>query len=155
MYLFFLLLTAITLLWLEPYERCNHPRVYDNLQVNSCVHRNAFKTKYSIEYFDLISGETGKSGKHESVLKAIDEGLNDLYKKNTIGYNCKHRSDLYEGYKVRSCYFYTNGEKMWKTIVGKQGLLTEGMYVSKFVTNESIEMAIKDYNERKGKSLCF
>ncbi len=110
----------------------------DNLQVKSCFYRDIFSVRYYTEYFDFISGETGRSGKHESILKAMDEGLNDLYNKNTIGYNCKHRKELYEGYKVRYCYFYPNNTKAWKVIVNKPGLLTEGMSVSKFVDNKSI-----------------
>jgi len=155
MYLFILIIALIYLFYITPYERCSTPFTSDNLRVKTCYHRESFNTKYSTEYFDLISGETGKSGKQESILKAMDEGMSDLYNKNTIGRNCVYKQDLYEGYKIRSCYFYPNGEKMWKTIVGKQGLLTEGISVSKFVTNESIEMAIKDYKEREGKSLCY
>jgi hypothetical protein len=155
MYLLTLIVAFVYLFFISNYENCSTPFTINNLQVKTCYHRTAFTTKYSTEYFDLVSGETGKSGKHDSILKAIDEGMNDLYKKNTIGYNCKHRPDLYEGYKVRSCYFYINGEKAWKVIVGKQGLLTEGVYVSKFVNTDSIEMAIKDYKEREGKSLCW
>ena len=113
MYLFFLILALIISFFIQPYERCSTPFINSNLQVKSCVYRTAFKTKYSTEYFDLISGETGKSGKRDFILKAMDEGLNDLYEKNTIGYNCKHKQDLYKGYKVRTCYFYPNGEKMW------------------------------------------
>jgi hypothetical protein len=155
MYLLTLIVAFIYLFYITPYERCTTPFTNNNLQVKTCYHRESFKTKYSIEYFDLISGETGKSGRQEYILKAMDEGLNDLYAKNTFGYNCKHKPELYKGYKVRSCYFYPNGEKMWKTIVGKQGLLIEGISVSKFVNTDSIEMAIKDYKEREGKSLCW
>ena len=155
MYLFILLLALITIFFSQPLDRCSTPFTSDNLKVTSCFHRTAFSLKYSSEYFDLISGETGRSGKQDSVLKAMDEGLNDLYAKNTIGYNCKHKPELYEGYKVRTCYFYPNGIKAWKTIVSKQGLLTEGISISKFVTNESIEMAIKDYKVSEGKSLCW
>ena len=155
MYLLTLIVAFIYLFYITPYERCSTPFTSNNLRVTSCYHRTAFNTKYSTEYFDLISGETGKSGKHDSILKSMNEGLNDLYQKNTIGYNCKHIPELYEGYKVRSCYFYPNGEKAWKVIVGKQGLLTEGVYVTETVNTESIEMAIKDYKEREGKSLCW
>ena len=155
MYLLTLIVALIYLFYITPYERCSTPFTSDNLRVKTCYHRESFNTKYSTEYFDLISGETGRSGKQDTILKAMDEGMSDLYAKNTIGYNCKHKQDLYKGYKVRTCYFYPNGEKMWKTIVGKKGLLTEGISVSKFVTNDSIEMAIKDYKEREGKSLCY
>jgi hypothetical protein len=150
MYLIFLLLALISLFFSQPVERCSTPFTSDNLRVTSCFHRTAFSLKYSTEYFDLISGETGKSGKQDTILKAMNESLNDLYSKNTIGYNCKYKPELYKGYKVRTCYFYPNGEKMWKTIVDKQGLLIEGMYISKFVNNESIEMAIKDYSIKQG-----
>jgi len=155
MYLFILLIALIISFFIQPYERCSTPFTNDNLRVTSCYYRDAFSLKYSTEYFDLISGETGRSGKRDTILKAIDEGLNDLYSKNTIGVNCFYKPEMYEGYKVRFCYFYPNGEKMWKTIVGKTGLLTEGISVSRFVTNESIEMAIKDYKEKEGKRLCF
>jgi hypothetical protein len=155
MYLFVLILAFITLFWLNTYERCNEPRVYSNLQIKSCYHRTAFSVKYSTEYFDLISGETGKSGKHDSILKSINEGMNDLYNKNTIGYNCNYRQELYDGYKVRYCYFYPNESKMYKVIVSKPGLLTEGISVSNYVTGESIESAIKDYKEKEGTRLCY
>lgn len=155
MYLFFLILAFITLFWLEPYERCSDTRVYNNLQTKTCYHRSAFSVKYSVEYFDLISGETGKSGKHDSMLTAITEGMNDLYNKNTIGYNCNYRPELYNGYKVRYCYFYPNGNRSYKVIVSKTGLLTEGVSISNLVTKDSIEAAIKDYKEKEGRSLCY
>lgn len=155
MYLFFLLIALIISFFIQPYERCTDPRVYSNLQTRTCYHRTAFSVKYSTEYFDLISGETGKSGKHDSILTAINEGMNDLYNKNTIGYNCNYRPNLYDGYKVRYCYFYPNGSKMYKVIVNKPGLLTEGISVSNYVTGESIESAIKDYKDKEGTRLCY
>jgi hypothetical protein len=142
MYLFVLIIGYIFLLYITPYETCSEPRVYNNLQTRTCYHRTAFSVKYSTEYFDLISGETGKSGKHDSILTAINKGMNDLYNKNTIGYNCNYSPELYDGYKVRYCYFYPNGNRAYKVIVSKTGLLTEGISVSEYVTGESIESAI-------------
>ena len=52
MYLLFLILALIISFFIQPYERCNPPRVYDNLQVKSCFHRTAFNIKYSTEYSD-------------------------------------------------------------------------------------------------------
>ena len=156
MYLAVLILAFISLFWLNSYESCNEPRVYNNLQIRTCYHITAFSNQYSTEYFDLISGETGRSGKHESMLTAINEGMNDLYNKNTIGYNCKHLPQLYDGYKVRHCFFYPQGEnKMYKVIVSKTGLLTEGISVTNYVNKESIELAIKDYKEKEGTRLCY
>ncbi len=155
MYLITLIVAFVYLFYISPYDRCNEPYTINNLQVKTCYYRTAFTTKYSTEYFDLISGEMGKSGKHDSLLTAINKGMNDLYSKNTIGRNCVYKPELYEGYKVRYCYFYPDGEQKWKVIVGKQGLLTEGVYVTGTVDNKSIEMAIKDYKEKEGKSLCF
>ena len=155
MYLFFLILLSITLFWIEPVEKCSTPYISDNLQIKSCYYKDSFTVKYSTEYFDLISGETGRSGKHVSIFKATNEGLNDLYNKNTIGYNCKHLQELYKGYKVRYCYFYPNNTKAWKVIVSKSGLLTEGISVSTFVDNKSIELAIKDYSIKERSRVCY
>ncbi len=156
MYLPVLIIAFISIIWFQTYETCNEPRIYNNLQLRTCIHITAFSTKYSTEYFDFISGETGKSGKHDSILKAIDEGKNDLYNKNTIGYNCNYLKELYDGYKIRHCYFYTlNKDKMYKVIVSKPGLLTEGISISNYVNKESIEKAIKDYKVKEGTRLCY
>jgi hypothetical protein len=155
MQLLFLLITFITFCLLNSYDSCNEPRVYNNLQVKTCYHMTAFSVKYSTEYFDFISGETGKSGKYGSILTAINEGMNDLYKKNTVGYNCNYLPELYDGYKVRHCYFYPSNNKMYKVIVSKTGLLTEGMSISNYVNRASIELAIKDYKQKEGTRLCY
>jgi hypothetical protein len=153
----FLLLTAITLFFITSNkEKCINSNIINNLQNKVCYYTTAFSIKYSVDVFDIVSGETGKSGKLDSITEAMDKATYNLYEKNTIGYNCKYLKDLYNNeYKVRHCYFYPDNDLSYKIIVSKSGLLTEGMYVSKNVDKRGIELAIKDYKEKEGKSLCW